>query len=294
MSISAKHGSVNSNSVHVKKGQDIHLSLFDPAMPGIELGGERTAAQMLKPLCQCTARVRDVDGEGLVVDLPSCDQARECIQESRMLYALLDDVGRNTFATQVMALGDTLTAADGMVRLQHPTEVKSCQRRDNFRTKIFPNRHCFAYAWPIKTIANAEDAVQAYLRGDAWDDERLSPFSRERGGRSVLLDMSLRGVGLALGVGEACPTPTMDSLMLLRLHLDDAERPVVCPVRVRWTKAMSKQVIHVGAEMLLTRHPRLATLIDNQVGRWLADMQRVNLSAKHINGVACRSLCRDD
>lgn len=275
-------GQPKSATDKLKKDQAIHLSLFDPCMPELELGGRRTGASGGKSICQCEVRVRETDEEGFVISMPPCNQARECMQENRVLYALLGDVGRSSFLTTVQPLGEGLSESDGMIRLTNPERVSSCQKRDNYRTKIFPLKHCLVYAWPIKTMANADDAVQAYLRGDVWQDERLPPKSRDHAGRSVLIDMSARGAGVAVGVTEEFPAPLLESMLLLRLHLDPSERPLVCPVRVRWIKPMSTGVVRVGVEMMIKSYPRLEKLIDNQVGPWLAAMQREKLSSRPV------------
>lgn len=281
-------------TVRLKPGQDIHLSLFDPTLPELQIGEKPAGPPTNKPQCRCTVRVRDVDDDGLVVSLPDCFQSRQCMLEDRRLYALLDDIGRHAFATQVMPLGDDLSETDGMVRLSRPSQVKSCQRRRHFRTNVYPTRQRFVYAWPLKKLDQAEAAVRAYLRGEPWDDEHLALSCRQRRGRAVLLDMSLRGAGLALGLESPAQMPPHESLLLLRFHLDPERLPLVCPVRVRWSKDMSPTLVHLGVEMILGRYPSLESIIDHDIAHWLADMQRENLSAKKIGGVACRSLCRED
>ena len=270
------------SSARVQKHQTLRLSLFDPSLPELELGGKSTGSCSGRALCGCTARVRETDDDGFVISMPSCHQNSECMQENRVLFALLDDVQRSSFLTTVLPHEGPAGDGDRVVRLSHPESIKSCQRRGNFRAKVFPHRHCIVYGWPIRSVSQADAAVEAFVRGLAWKDERLPSTSRDHPGRSVVMDMSGRGAGLSFGITPEFPAPAPQEMMLLRCHLDPAERPLVCPVRVCWVRPMSDRVVRVGVEMMLKAFPRLESLIDNQVGAWLAELERETLRSKTV------------
>lgn len=265
------------------------------ALPGNEEPALEGASDSLdsKPTAHLIWRVRvlDLNETEIIVEQPAALGQFIRINTGSDLIAVIV-IGQNRWMFRTVNLG--LTDIPGRtgrsvkgLRLQMPTDVERCQRRNFYRVGTvelnLPSVECYPVL-DVSTIAVAEIANRTLIQelGDALISGRSveipqSPTMPEVGPKfnSLLLNVGGGGVGLLVNPDDRGKIGS-ERLFWLKINLQpEIPVPLGIAARLKHTHIDSSQRTYAGMAFEFGFDPMHQKFILDQLCRYAADVQRI-------------------
>ncbi len=266
----------SSTSARLETGDEIHLTLFDPRLPdlfngrGPIVGGSQS--------CRCTVAVQRQDGDGLLVRLPTCPDARACFCPGRVLHGACETPhGRMGFDVEVLTPQEADRVSDGSAKLSLPKAIRNANYRGTFRVRLAPAWVCRVPICPRES-GEAWSALRESCSSHRESDElQLSEAARGLFVEGLITDVSLGGVGLAVRESPAFTEATVGQVVLLPVLLPDLPKPIACRVRVAWLRRVGERIVRMGGPFDTSGDRALSKQLEDELGGWILERQRAEL-----------------
>jgi len=238
-------------------------------------------------------RLLDLTQDAIIVEQPSTLGSDVVLQPGVELVIILT-IGQNRWMFRTQYLDGLRLAAGGgrhgtkptaAIRLAMPEHVERCQRRANYRVSTASLKLPDVDIWPLldpKTVIVAERAneLEFERESDAQspDDIRLPEVGPRF--RASLVNLGGGGVGLTV--------PSTDSQSLLRHKLfwmrielpPDLKAPICATAKVVHTHMTASQDYYAGLAFDFTFNPAHQRYVVEQIGRYVASVQRTQMMRK--------------
>ena len=171
------------------------------------------------------------------------------------------------------------------LRLALPEKVERCQRRSNYRVSTASLRLPAVDVWPLldpKSVLVAERANELQFQSDQPANEADELRLPEVGPRFGAELVNLGGGGVGLSVpGSESQGLLRHKLFWLRVALPSSlKAPICATAKVVHTHMQSSQDYYAGMAFDFTFNPSHQKFVVEQIGRYVANMQRVQMMKK--------------